>query len=594
MLKKSLFVLLFVLHFTLYGGDKVELYASSLESLDGKVKATGGITLIYKEYILTADKSIYTRETGEMELYGNIRLNHEESYKLLGEYAKLNLATKEKLFKPFYMSEKKSEVWISALSAKMTEKDIDISSGSVSGCNPLDPLWKFEFSSSDYNSNTKWTNIYNARLYIEDIPVFYTPYFGYSLNKKRRSGLLMPSVGYSPTEGIYYEQPVYIAEQNWWDLEIKPQLRTSRGYGIYQTFRFVDSKISQGEITAGYFKEQNDYFLENKLQNKSHYGFEINYNNQDFINQWTNLSLNGQSGLYIDINHMNDVDYINLSTNNIQNSTTATQVLSRINMFHNTSSHYVGLYFKYYQNLALASNTETLQKLPTLQYHYYLDTLFEDHLLYNLDIQSNYITRSAGKQVVQTDVNLPVTLQTSLFDEYLNLSYKANLFMQHSKFLGTEVVKTIPTEYNDGYLLRNYHTLSASTQLTRGYEDFSHVIGFGISYNKSASESKNGFYEDNVEFCADPSNASSPRCEFYSISSIQDEAQLDFIQYIYDSSSEQLLYHRLAQKIFYSDVQDKYGELENELDYQITTYLNYYNNMFIITMKKTFLKYLIK
>ena len=590
MLKLLFFLSIFLYSSVLGAEGKVEIYASTMESLDGKVESSGGITLIYNKYILTADRSVYNRNSGEMELYGNIRLNHGGSFKVLGEYAKLNLAKKEKLFKPFYMSEKESEVWMSASEANMMDSDIAISSGAVSGCNPVDPLWKFEFSSSDYNSHTKWTNIYNARFYIEDIPIFYTPYFGYSLDKTRRSGLLMPSIGYSSNEGMYYEQPIYIAPQNWWDLELRPQVRSERGYGVYETFRFVDSKISRGDIKAGYFKEQNSYFIDNKLQNRTHYGFEINYDNGDFINQWFGTSLSGQSGLYIDINHMNDVDYINLSTNNIQNSTTATQVLSRINMFYNTTEHYVGTYFKYYQDLALADNTQTLQKLPTLQYHYYLKTLFDDHFLYNLDVKSNNITRSVGKTVIQTDINLPVSLQASLFDEYLNVSYKANIFMQHSKFMGDEVPQTIPTEFNNGYLLRNYHTLSASTQLTRGYDELSHVISFGISYNKSASESKTGFYDDNAVFCADPANSASSRCEFYNISSVQDEAQLELIQYFYDKSAKQILYHRLAQKIFYSDVQDQYGELENELDYQITSYLNYYNNMFYNYNERNFSK----
>ena len=52
-----------------------------------------------------------------------------------------------------------------------------------------------------------WFNMYNARLYIYDIPVFYTPYFGYSLDTTRQTGLLMPSVGISSDEGFYYEQP---------------------------------------------------------------------------------------------------------------------------------------------------------------------------------------------------------------------------------------------------------------------------------------------------------------------------------------------------------------------------------------------------
>ncbi len=586
---KYLSPLFLFLSLSLFGSDKVEIYASSIDSINNRVKSSGGVTLVYKEYILRADSSVYNRETGDMELYGNIRLSQGQSYKVLGKYAKLNLAKKEKLFKPFYMSDTESELWMSSASARTKEQNINIESGVLSGCNPIDPIWKMEFSSLDYDANIKWTNVYNARFYIDDIPVFYTPYIGYSLDKTRRTGLLMPSVGYSAHEGVYFEQPFYIAQQNWWDLELKPQIRSSRGYGIYETLRFVDSPISHGEIRAGYFKEKEKYFQENKLQNKSHYGLEIDYDNRDFINQWFNTSLKGQSGLYADINQMNDVDYINLATNNIQNSTTATQVLSRINMFYNTDNHYIGGYFKYYQDLEKESNAETLQKLPTLQYHYYINTLLKDHLLYSLDLKSNNITRSAGKKVLQTDINLPVKLQTSLFDEYVNIAYDANIYMQHSSFSGADISTPI-NEYKNGYILKNTHTLSASSQLTRGYEEFSHVIGFGISYNKAANESKNGFYEDNAEFCADPINAGNPQCEFYNISTTQDEMQLDFIQYIYDKSASQVLYHRVAQKIFYSDVLDRYGELENELDYKITKYLSFYNNMLYNYSAKRFSK----
>jgi len=487
------------------------------------------------------------------------------------------------------MSDKESQVWISANKGQVLDQKIDINSGVLSGCDPVDSMWKMEFSSSDYNTGTKWMNVYHARLYIDDIPILYTPYFGYSLDTTRKSGLLMPSGGYSANEGVFYEQPIYIAEQNWWDLELRPQVRTQRGQGIYQTFRFVDSDVSKGEIKAGYFKEFGEYFESNELQNNSHYGFTVNYENRDVLNQWLGTDFEGQSALYLDINQMNDVDYINLSSNDTQNNSTATQILSRINLFYNANNHYIGTYIKYYQDLTIANNDETLQKLPTLQYHYYLDTLLDDHLLYNLDIQANNITRAEGKTVLQTDVNIPVTLRTSLFDEYLNISYKANLFGQYSNFGGTSN-GTAPVEYRNGYLLRNYHTFAASTDLTRAYKSFSHVISFGASYNMVGSESRNGYYEDSVAFCAKEENVNTPQCDFYNISAVEDESQLDFIQYIYDSEAKQVLYHRLAQKISFSDVKSEFGELENELDYRITDYFSIYNNMFYNYDKNLFSK----
>jgi len=586
MLKFLTFLVLFI--GTLYASNKVEIYATSMNSKNGIVKAYNGVTVVYEDYILTAKKALYNRENGTLELFDNIRVTHENKYKILGSYAKLNIAKKERIFKPFFMLDNKSKVWMSANSGLSKVHNIDIDSGVVSGCNPNNPLWQIEFSSSNYNTKTKWLNLYNTVFYIKDIPVLYTPYFGYSLDTTRRTGLLMPSLGLSSNEGFYYEQPIYIAPNDWWDLEFRPQIRTTRGDGIYATYRFVDSSVSSGELTTGYFKEKRSYLKDNNLIYDSHYGFNFLYDNYDFINNWFGTNFDGQSGLYIDINNMNDVDYINLSTNDTTKYSTSTQVLSRINVFYNTDINYIGAYFKYYKDLTLESNDNTLQKLPTLQYHHYLDTFLHNYVLYDLDVQTNNIQRNINKTVVQTNVNLPVTLQTSLFDEYLHLSYTANLYAQHSKFGGREKVPTTD-KYNDGLYIRNYHTLSVSTELTKSYKDLTHVISFGSTYTVNGGESRSGYYSDNKDFCSDPANKSSSVCEFYNITNIDENLQLNFSQYLYNSSLEQILYQRLSQRFTYNS-KEKVGELENELEYKLTKNIDIYNNMFYNFTKHEFSK----
>jgi LPS-assembly protein len=387
-------------------------------------------------------------------------------------------------------------------------------------------------------------------------------------------------VGISEKEGFYYEQALYIAEQNWWDLELKPQIRTNRGSGIYSTFRFVDSNVSKGSLTGGYFKEKLSYFLEEGLANQEHYGFNFLYDNRDVINDWLGTDLKGQSGLYMDITDMNDVDYINLSTNDVTKNATAWQIISRANLFYNTDDNYYGAYFKYYKDLRYESNEETLQNLPSLQYHRYLDTLLEDHLLYSFDVKSNNYYRDIGKSAVQTDINIPITLQTSLFDDYMTVAYKANLYAQHTTFKGEEKIPSPTDEYEDGLFARNYHTVSASSQLTRAFEDVTHVLDFGAQYVFSGSEMEDGYYDKQQDYCSQALHQSEPICEFYNINEIERNLQLYFSQYLFDVSGKQIIYHRLAQNISYEGLNSGAGELENELDYQITESLNFYNNMF--------------
>ncbi len=583
MLKLLAFSLM--LSLSLFSADKIEIYTSNMTSKGQIVEASQGVTIIYKNYIITADRALYNKENGDLELFDNIRVNRGIKYKLLGHYAKLNIAKKENFFKPFYMINKKTELWMSADNGKTKDTLFNIHKGTLSGCDPFHPKWKIEFSSLDYDNDDKWINVYNARFYIGDIPILYTPYFGYSTNTTRRTGLLMPSFGVSSSEGVYYAQALYIAEQNWWDMEITPQIRTLRGKGIYQTLRFTNSSVSHGTLTAGYFKEDDNYFQKKNLQNQAHYGFNLKYDNSDFINNVFGTDLKGQSAIYTDINYMNDVDYINLATDDALNTSTTTQILSRVNLFYNTDKHYIGSYFKYYRNLTYTpqQQKQLLQKLPTLQYHYYLNTLLKNHLLYNVDVQVNNSSRQDGKTAVQTNIKLPITLYTTLFDEYLNLSYTSDIYFQHSSFSGSDKtalpgqVAPLSLNLQDGYYVDNRHSLFLSTQLTKGYETVSHVVSLGVRYNQPGEEFREGYYNDNKN-CQLTSNAA--ECEFYNISSVHKEAQLEFTQYLYDANVSQILYQRIAQSITFTNNNQSYSELENELDYSITSYLSFYNNMF--------------
>ncbi len=368
----------------LSAGENIEFYATNLESNSTAVKASGDVLVLYKDFYLSANEAIYDRNSSTLQLFGNIIAMKGSNYYSVGDYARLNMADEERYFFPFFMLDKSSRVWLSSLEGKAEKDDFEIQSGMLSGCDPNDPLWKIFFGSMDYNSETKWTNIYNARLHLYDIPVFYFPYFGYSLDTKRRSGLMIPSFGISSTEGLYYQQPVYIAVDNNWDVELRPQVRTNRGAGLYGTLRFVDSNVSKGSFNVGYFDEKSNYVDRYQLANDKHFGFDLNYENHKVLQRWFGLDLAGQSGLYTDVSLMNDIDYINLSQNDETQNATSNLILSRINLFYNEEDNYFGTSLRYYLDLNKKSNADTLQTLPVIQYHHYLNTFLDDHLFYDV------------------------------------------------------------------------------------------------------------------------------------------------------------------------------------------------------------------
>lgn len=564
-------------------GNRVELYATTIDSNGSVLHASGDVLVLFEDQYLSADRISYDREKGELELFDNIVVMQGSDYFGLGEYAHYNLQQKDRTLTPFYLTDRESQVWLSCEKAHALDRDFELESGVMSGCNPTDPLWTVHFSSSDFNSESKWLNIYNARLNVYDVPVFYVPYFGYSLDTTRRTGLLVPSFGLSTTEGFYYEQPIYIAEDDEWDIELRPQIRTKRGEGIYGTLRFVESDVAKGEITTGIFTEKSDYVDTYLLQNNKHYGFNIGYENYSVLKEWFGVDWKGQSGLYSDVNWMNDVDYINLASRNDEtNYATTNQVFSRINAFYNEEDNYYGSYFKYYRDLNSDKNDLTLQNLPTLQYHRYLESFWRDHLLANADLAINNLYRPTGKRAVKTNMDIPVVLQNAFFDDYLNLSYQALLNGRYIMFGGNPDEQNLATQYENGRYYRDVHTVDAGTYLTKGYDGFSHAMGLKASYTKAGNEHRDGYY-DTIQSICDPESIlydpADDRCGFYNVNKVREQTDLTMTHFIFDDEGRQLVYDRLTQSVNHEQ-NDRLGEMENEFIWQVSDAITFSSDTF--------------
>lgn len=561
----------------LIGGDRVELISTNMDANGSLVHAYTSPVIVYQDQILSADELTYDRNTSIIEAKGEVNLFKAGQYHVVSEYSRLNLESDTRYSKPYYMIDQSSNAWMSSDEANGCQNKIDLASGMLSGCNSTDPLWKIHFSSADYDTESMWVNIYNARLYIEDVPVMYFPYFGYPTDHTRRSGLLMPSFGLSNVEGVYYEQPIYFAPSNWWDAEFRPQIRTSRGSGMYADFRFVDTASSKGSIRLGYFKEQSDYVSHYNLANDQHYGYGVKYQHSAILKEWFDLDLEGESGLYVNGSWMNDVDYLNLQQSNETKNVTSNQIFSRINGYYSSEDNYAGAYFKHYQYLDEAvAYSQTIQTLPTLHYHRYLENFLGDHLLLSGDATASNFYRSDGMRAVQGDINIPMTLQTSLFDDYLDVSYTANGSARAIGFYGSPRAGEDESLYSAGYYAQLDHTVSLGTTLVKPYETFTHVITPNITYTRAGSRYYSGYYEKYRGSCDSTGDYAGYPCEFYTLNEPSDALALGVNNYLFKDGKQSLV-DRLSQTFRYDDVRSYYGELQNELEWQITSAISFYN-----------------
>ncbi len=549
------FFLFFTLFFTLAFGEiqNVEILAKSVSKKADIIHAKGNVVLYSQKYLITADEAKYNQKTGDLNLFGDITVLEGIEYSLKSGKITLNLNNDIGSFAPLFFFEDKTNLWISSQSANSKPQYYLTKKSIVSSCNVQNPDWKIDFSSGQYNRKNNFLSIYNATFYAGDIPILYLPYFSFSTDKTRRSGFLRPKFGLGSSEGLFYLQPIYFAPRVDLDLEFDPQIRTNRGVGINTTLRYVDSIYSHLNIQTGIFSEYDKYKKDNNLVNSSHYGFELNYDRSQLFSKI--FSKDYDDGLYLDFKYLNDIDYLNTKKNSTQ--TYNKLVTSTLNYYFKRDLDYYGMYAKYYIDTAKISNSDTLQELPTLQYHRFSHPLFFDKLLYSIDLKSKNYDRKVGLNATQYELNAPFIYYFSFLDDYLHFSISENIYLTYIDYSNDSTLSSY------GQYYRNYHKFSLYTELSKAYDDFFHTFYLDLDYVVPSKEKRNGYFSD-----------------FIPVDTEEKSLSLNLTQYFYNSQGDKRLSHTLKQQYYFSSYRYKYGDLENSIKVYFNRDITFSNTLF--------------
>lgn len=553
-MRKFLYLLIFICNALFAGMQDVELLANSVEKKSNIIEAKGDVIVYSQKYFISANRALYDEKSGFLELFGDVNIVREKNEAVKSKYAKINLNSDDGEFNPFFTYDNRSDVWLECETAT-GDKDFYITKNAVvSSCNVQDPAWKIAFDEGKLDKETSVLKLKNVVFYIRSVPIFYFPYFVISTDTTRRTGLLIPKLGYGFSDGFFYAQPMYLALSHRWDLEFVPQIRTKRGRGAYLTGRFVDTPDSRGEITIGGFEDRKNYRRKENLKNKNHFGYEVKYKNSNLASHLIGKEFD--DGLWVDFTYLNDVDYLNLKHDN-QNSFDSL-VTSRLNYYLSRDEDYLGVYAKYYIDTSKINNDDTLQELPTLHYHRFLDKLVFPNLLYSLDFKYHNYYRKVGVGAKQLEVDLPITFYTSIFDDFIHLSVSENIYATFVNYHDK------PNKKNEKFT-RNYHKFSAYTELAKPYENFYHTLRFGVDYIVPSW--------DNGKITED----------FISTQIETEKLRANMTQYFYNNMGKKRIKHSIAQTYnfnvksdnkkreeesfgFYYDTLYKYGDLEHDIE----------------------------
>ena len=457
-----------LIFFSLFLFADVKVYAPSFKEINNTVYAKSPY-IIYKDFFIQADKGIIKNKTAYFE--GNVVIFYKDE---VLKVDKVKVISKDNIkLDNSFIYDRKDKFWFINKKAKIEKNVIYFRNSIFSSCCVKNPDWFLYIKRGAYNTKSKTLRIYNLVLYLHKVPIFYFPVYVSSFNKKRRSGLLRPYVGFSTKEGILYSQPVYFVTSLRSDLEFDPTIRTKRGKGIYATFRFVDSPYSFGSIKAGEFTDFDSYYKKNNLANQKHFGYEIEYNRDKIL---------GGDKLYAKIKYANDIDYFYLDPYNYTFNTSYLSdkmITSTINYINYDDKKLFGIYNRYYIDTSLLSNKDTIQTVPQLNFHIFENS--HKNILTSVDYNFYNYFNAYDKYFVNT-LNIPVSYIHS-FNNYVNLKVSENL----NGFYGNYYNSSIPPSYD----FKGYTQFKLFTSLTK-YDDYLHIISPSIIYTqKNFSKTEN-------------------------------------------------------------------------------------------------------
>ncbi len=109
--------------------------------------------------------------------------------------------------------------------------------------------WRLQAEELEIDQQTGVGKAKAAKLVFKGVPLMYLPWASFPLDERRKSGFLLPRVGYSTKNGVDVQTPYYFNLAPNYDLTLTPRLVSKRGLMLAGQFRYL-SRRHNGVLNA--------------------------------------------------------------------------------------------------------------------------------------------------------------------------------------------------------------------------------------------------------------------------------------------------------------------------------------------------------
>lgn len=269
-----------------------------------------------------------------------------------------------------------------SLIKKLSDDNYLFQKATYTTCAPQDRAWDIRASSIEIDNKTATGVARNAQLRVLDTPLLYSPYLTFPTSNKRKSGFLLPQVGYSDIGGLDFGLPYYWNIAPNYDATLVPHIYSQRGVMMGGEFRYLN-QFSSGIISGNFLPDDKAYhrFL---MANQDQYpSLQGKSDNRWDIGLMQTMSLTPQINFNINAEQVSDDYYLQDFSTNLA-TMTQRQILRQADVTYTSENWQVRTMAQSYQTLHPVNETpieSAYERLPQVMAKgFYYDLPFDANL----------------------------------------------------------------------------------------------------------------------------------------------------------------------------------------------------------------------
>lgn len=213
---------------------------------------TGDVLFSQGDRHIAADEAILDQATEQFDANGNL-VFQDSNFTVTADSLQAQMRSNRATLKGAQYWLHGQQVHGDAEKLQITiNNNLILTNTNFTTCPPDNVSWLLEAEKIKINSEEEWGEIWNAKLRVADIPVFYIPYMTVPVSDKRKSGFLYPSFSTSTTNGFEVSAPYYWNIAPEYDLTFTPNYMTNRGLFTKTEFRYLAGEAQNGRLNFEY------------------------------------------------------------------------------------------------------------------------------------------------------------------------------------------------------------------------------------------------------------------------------------------------------------------------------------------------------